>query len=140
MSLRSSISPILKPERLASGLPWCFLPETPGRAILPSCSAEHIFKILSCPDWTKGYCINNFPFILFKGLLLLRAPFKIVLLPSHLIERAHNQTVIWNMHPPKPHNAQESLCFLFASWWKHNCYSVHHICWDLMTPILPFYS
>ena len=79
-------------------LPWCSLPETPGRAILPGCSVEHIFNILSCPDWPEGYCMNNLPFNLFKGLLLT-APFKIVLL-GHLIERAYSLTVIVSCDHP----------------------------------------
>jgi len=47
--------------------------------------------------------MNCFLFNFFKGLLLLRTPFEIVLL-GHLIERAYNQTVIWDVHPSKTHN------------------------------------
>lgn len=75
------------------------------------------FLYLPCPD-----CMNYFPFNLFEGLLLLRAPFKIILL-AHLTGRANNQRVIWNMCPPKPHNSSKSLCFLFAGWWRHSSYS-----------------
>jgi len=44
-------------------------------------------------------------FNLFKFLSLLRGPFKIILLPGHLIERVYNLGVILDMHPPKTCNA-----------------------------------
>ena len=83
--------------------------------------------------------MNYLLFNLFKGLSLPSAPCKIVLLPGRLIERAYNLTVIWDVHPPKTHNTQEGLCFLSAGWWRHSCYFVDDIHWDLAAPILPFY-
>ena len=83
--------------------------------------------------------MKYFPFNLFKCLSLLRAPLKIVLLPGHVVERAYNLAVIWDVHPPKTDNTQEGLCFLFAGWWRHSCYFVEDIRWDLTAPILPFY-
>jgi len=59
--------------------------------------------------------MHNFLFNLFKGLSLFRAPLKIILFLSHSIERAHHVTIIWNVHPPKTHNAQESFCFVLVS-------------------------
>ena len=84
--------------------------------------------------------MNCLPFNLFKCLSLLRAPFKIILLPGHVVQRTYNLAVIWDVHPPKTHNTQEGLCFLFAGWWRHSCYFVDDIHWDLTAPILPFYS
>jgi len=83
--------------------------------------------------------MNYLPLNLFKCLSLLRAPFKIILLPGHVVQRTYNLTVIWDMHPPKTHNTQEGRCFLFAGWWRHSCYFVDDIHGDLMVPILPFY-
>jgi len=58
--------------------------EIPSPEIVYAKSVEHIFNILSCPDWPKGYCMNYFFFNLFKGLSLRRAPFTIVLpVPLH---------------------------------------------------------
>lgn len=54
--------------------------------------------------------------------------------------RLLSQTVIWNMHSPETHNSYESLCFLFASWWRHGSYFTDHIHGDLMVSILPFHS
>ena len=84
--------------------------------------------------------MNYLPFNLFKCLSLLSAPFKIILLLGHVVQRTYNLAVIWDVHPPKTHNTQEGLCFLFAGWWGHSCYFVDDIHWDLMAPILPFYS
>jgi len=84
--------------------------------------------------------MNYLPFNLFKCLLLLRTPFKIILLPVPVVKRTYNLAVIWDVHPPKTHNTQEGLCFLFAGWWSHSCYFVDDIHLDLMAPILPFYS
>ena len=103
--LRTLCIPNSKTPGATPGLPTCSLPEAPGRAILPSCGVEHIFYILSCPDWPKGYCMNYLLFNLFKGLLLFRALFKIVVLPGHLIERVYDQTAVWNVHSPKTHSA-----------------------------------
>jgi len=86
--LGSSTSLTPKPEGLNWSLPWCFLPETPGWVILLVCGVEHIFNILSCLYWPKGYCMNYFFFNLFKSLL--GVSFKIVLLSGHLIERAYS--------------------------------------------------
>ena len=99
---RISLTP--KPQGSASSLPWCFLPHTPGWAILPGFGVEHVFNILSCPDWSRGYSMNYFWSNLFKCLLLLRAPLKILLLLGHLIEKVYNLAVIWDVHPPKPQN------------------------------------
>lgn len=80
--------------------------KAPGRAILhraqATCRAR--FYILSCPNWPMN-CMNYFLFNLFKGLLLLRAPFEIILLPGHLAERAYTQIIIWNVRSPKADNA-----------------------------------
>jgi len=84
--------------------------------------------------------MNYLPFNLFKCLSLLSAPFKIILLPGHMVQRAYNLAVIWDVHPPKTHNTQEGLCFYFAGWWRHSCYFVDDIHWDATKPILPFYS
>jgi len=83
--------------------------------------------------------MNYLPFNLFKCLSLLRDPFKIILLLGHVVQRTHNLAVIWDVHPPKTHSTQEGLCFLFAGWWRHSCYFVDDILWDLTSPILPFY-
>jgi len=48
--------------------------------------------------------MNYFLFNSFKGISLVRAPFKIILLPGHLIGRAYNLAVIWDVHPPETHN------------------------------------
>jgi len=45
--------------------------------------------------------MNYLLFKLFKGLSLFRAPFKIVLFLGHLIERAYNLVVIWDVYLPK---------------------------------------
>jgi len=84
--------------------------------------------------------MNYVPFSLFKCLSLFRALLKILLLPGRLIKKAYNLTVIWDVHPPKTHNTEEGFGFLFASWWRHSCYFVDGIQWDLMMPILPSYS
>jgi len=47
--------------------------------------------------------MNYLPFNLFEGLSLLRTPFEIIL-PGHMMERAYNLAVIWDVHPPKTHN------------------------------------
>ena len=38
--------PAPEPQGSTSSLPWCFLLETPGWAILPGCGVEHVFNIL----------------------------------------------------------------------------------------------
>jgi len=48
--------------------------------------------------------MNYLAFNFFKYLLLLRAPFKIIFLLGHLLERVYNLTLIWDVHPPKTHN------------------------------------
>jgi len=53
---------------------------------------------------TKGYGMNYLPLNLFKCLSLLRAPFKIILLPGHVVQRTYNLAVIWDMPPPKTHS------------------------------------
>ena len=92
--------------------PWCFLPEAPGRAILPGCGVEHILYILSCPDWPEGYCTTSFLSDLFKGLSLLTTLPKIVLLSGHLIEGIYKLTITWIMHsvgPLCPRGCQQPL-------------------------------
>jgi len=59
---------------------------------------------------------------------------------GHVVQRTYNLPVIWDVHPPKTQNTQEGLCFLFAGWCRHSCYVVDDINWDMMAPILPFYS
>jgi len=39
----------------------------------------------------------------------------------------------------KPQHPGRSV-FPFAAWWRHSCYFVDDIHWDLTAPILPFYS
>jgi len=84
--------------------------------------------------------MNYLPFNLFKCLLLLSTLFKIILLLGHVVQRAYNLAVIWDVHPPKTHRTQEGLCFLFTGWWRHSCHFVDDIHWDLTAPIVPFYS
>jgi len=84
--------------------------------------------------------MNYLPFNLFKCLSLLRASFKIILLPGHVVQRTYSLAVIWDVHTPKTHNTQEDQCFHFAVWWRHSCYFVDDIHWDMTAPILPFYS
>jgi len=52
----------------------------------------------------KGYSMSYLLLNVFKCLSLLRAPFKIILLPGHVIQRTYNLAVIWDMHSPKTHN------------------------------------
>ena len=80
--------------------------------------------------------MNYFLLNLLKILSLLRAPYKIILFLSHLIERADNLTVIWNVQSPQTHNTQESLRFLSVSRWGHSCYFINHLHWNLMMSIL----
>ena len=49
-----------------------------------------------------------------------------------VVQRTYNLAVIWDVHPPKMHNTQEGLCFLFAGWWRHSCYFVDDIHGDLI--------
>lgn len=63
-----------------------------GRTILFSCSIRLAFYILPYSDWPKGYTMNYLLFDLFKSLLLLRDPFKIILHLCHLLEGAYNHT------------------------------------------------
>lgn len=72
------------------------------RTIFPGCSVQHIPHILPHFDWPEDSCVGNLLLNLFKSFLLFRAPFEIILLPCHWIERADNLTVLWNMHSPKP--------------------------------------
>jgi len=62
------------------------------------------FSHLVLLDWLKCYCTNYLLFNLFKGLLLLRAPVKVILLPGHSTERAYDQSITWNTHSPKTHD------------------------------------
>lgn len=137
--LRSSVYLTLKPY-VYSSLPWDFLPEAPSEAILPGCGVEHIFYILSCPDWPKGYRMSYLLFNLFKGFLLLKSPGEIVLPFGQLIEKVYNQTIIWTVRSPETHNNEESLCFIFASWSTQSSYFIGHIHRDVMTLIVTFYS
>lgn len=100
--LESSVSLTPKALGLISGLPWCFLLEAPCGAVLPGCNVEHVFYILFCPEWPKGYCMS-YPVSFVQRLLLLWAPCEIVLL-GHLIEKVYSQTVIQSMHPSETHN------------------------------------
>ena len=58
--------------------PWGFLPGILSGNIIPRCSIELIFYILSCLDWPEGYCMSNLLFNLFKGLLLLKTLCEII--------------------------------------------------------------
>lgn len=64
--LRSYVALTPNLQKLSSSLPGYFLPKTPWRTIFPSCSIEHIFCILCCINWPKGYCTNDLLFNLFK--------------------------------------------------------------------------
>ena len=108
--------------------------------MLPRCGVEynpHSWCCLACP---KGCCRNSLLFGQFKGSLQLRVPVERVVLSGHSIEKTHKLTARGNIHSPETRNAQESLCFFFASWWGCGCYLIEHILWDVTTPILPFYS
>ena len=79
-------------------------------------------------------------FNLLSSLLLLRTPQKVILLPHHLIQGAYNEAVVWNTHPPKAHYTQTRLCLFLSSGWRHGGDFVDHICFDVMTSILPLYT
>lgn len=99
---RSSVPLTPEPQQTSSSLPRS-LPDGPGRTILPVHNVEHIFYILPCPDWPKGYYMGNLLFNLFKTLLF-RAPLEIIFLLWHEIEGANNFTVLWDMHSLKAHS------------------------------------
>lgn len=101
--LGSFLSPVPEPQESSSGTPWYFLPETSGRTILPSCNVEHNFRILSCHDWPKSYCMNNLLFNLFRSLWF--TSLKIIHLLHDKTEKVYNLTELWNMHSPKAHNS-----------------------------------
>ena len=62
--------------------------------MLPSCSVEYILHIWSCPDGPKSYRPSYLLFELLKGLLLLKAPLKGVLLLDYSVERVHSNTLL----------------------------------------------
>lgn len=106
--------------------------------MLPSCSVEYILQGWPSLNRPKSYRTSYFLFDLPKGLLLLKATFKMVLLLGHSIGGPRKLTIMWNMHSPKPQAAYESLCFHLLSWQRHSCYLVNHIHRHMTAAILPF--
>lgn len=70
-----------------------FRAEAPGGVMCPGCSAKRVSHFLPCPAWLRA--IAQTICDCFKGLSLMRATVETVLL---VIERAHNLTVMQNMH------------------------------------------
>lgn len=86
--------------------------QDPSRTILHGCDTERICHILAVLGWLKSYCMNLVPFNLLKTVLLLRAPFEIVLLSGPMTERAFRQTVIWDVRSPN-HTTPDKACISF---------------------------
>ena len=78
-------------------------------------------------------------FHLFRGLSLLRPLFEVILLLGQLIERTCNQTVMQNTHSWENSSFSGSLCFIFASCWKHSFSVIDLFLWDQIMSISPFF-
>lgn len=68
--------------------------------MLPSCRVKCISHGWSCPNRPKSYHKSYFLSDLLKGLLMLKDPLDLVLLPGHLIEEANKLTITENVHSP----------------------------------------
>lgn len=135
--LAFSVTPTPKAWVLTWSLSCCFLPGTPSGAILTGCCVERIFFLyLMLLGWPKGHCMNYLPFNLFRGLLLLWAPFEIVL-SGHLVWEGL-QSDWFGICILQKSTVQKKACVSFLLVGGDRAVVLIHR--DLTTSILPFYS